>query len=515
MVVSMTAKSVLFITFISASMLSITVIVGVNYGQLANNLPLPQKVVQLIQTTTIGRVKIYDSNPVIIEAFANTGYEFVVGVKNEEIPSLQDAATALSWVRQNVAAYMPATKIIIISVGNEILTTDGNNQLYTQLVPAMKNIHAALVQLSIDDQVKVSTPHSLTILSSSYPPSLGTFKPELASSIIQPMLQFLDQTGSAFMINTYPYFAYKNNPHDISLAYALFLPNAGITDSKTGLHYDNLFDAQIDAVYSAISKLGFNSMRMIVSESGWPSAGDASEPGASITNAMIYNKNLINHVTTRGTPLRPQQGIETYIFALFNENQKPGATTERNFGLFRPDGSTVYDVGLMKSTPTLQPPPPPSPIPYSSPPLAITPPPPAITPPPPPITQSPPASMPPPPSSPPPPISISTPPPPVNPTPPPPPSPGTRLWCVARPGADPSALLAALNFACGAGGADCGAIQEGGACFLPNTPTAHASYAFNSYYQKHGRNYWNCNFNGNALVSVTDPSTASCVYPSQ
>ncbi|KAL0414068.1 UNVERIFIED_CONTAM: plasmodesmata callose-binding protein 1 [Sesamum radiatum] len=86
-------------------------------------------------------------------------------------------------------------------------------------------------------------------------------------------------------------------------------------------------------------------------------------------------------------------------------------------------------------------------------------------------------------------------------------------WCVARSDASDQALQTALDYACGAG-ADCAPIQSSGLCYLPNTLQAHASYAFNSYYQRKGNAPGSCSFAGSAAIARTDPSYGSCVYPS-
>jgi hypothetical protein len=78
-------------------------------------------------------------------------------------------------------------------------------------------------------------------------------------------------------------------------------------------------------------------------------------------------------------------------------------------------------------------------------------------------------------------------------------------WCVARSDASEQALQTALDYACGTGG-DCTPIQSNGLCYLPNTIQAHASYAFNSYFQRKAMAPGSCDFSGTATIAQTDPS---------
>ncbi|XP_042513889.1 PLASMODESMATA CALLOSE-BINDING PROTEIN 3-like [Macadamia integrifolia] len=88
-----------------------------------------------------------------------------------------------------------------------------------------------------------------------------------------------------------------------------------------------------------------------------------------------------------------------------------------------------------------------------------------------------------------------------------------QSWCVARSNASNQALQTGLDYACGAG-ADCAPVQSNGLCYLPNTLVAHASYAYNSYYQRKNEASGTCDFSGTATIAMTDPSYGSCVYPS-
>ncbi|XP_062219216.1 glucan endo-1,3-beta-glucosidase 14-like isoform X2 [Phragmites australis] len=320
--------------------------IGVNYGQIANNLPSPARVSWLLRSLRISKVKLYDTDPNVLRAFLGTGVEFVVAIGNENVPAMVSPAAAQAWLEQHVVPYLRAgARITCITVGNEVFK--GNDTaLQAAVLPAMQSVHRALGALGLQGRVNVTTAHSLDIMRVSFPPSAGAFDPA-ALPHLQPFLSFLSATRSPFLINCYPYFAYKDDPARVSLEYVLFQPNAGVTDTYTRLNYDNMLYAQVDAVYAAIQALGHTDVEVKVSETGWPSRGDPDEPGATPEHAGTYIRNLLQRIEMKqGTPLRPATPVDVYVFALFNENLKPGPASERNYGLFYPDGTPVYNVGL-------------------------------------------------------------------------------------------------------------------------------------------------------------------------
>jgi exo-beta-1,3-glucanase (GH17 family) len=430
---------------------------GVNYGRVANNLPDTASVVQLLKDNGITMVRIYDAKAEVLRSLANTGIKVMVMVPNENLAdAARNPSFALDWVRSNVAPYLPATQINGVAVGNEVF--DSSPGLTMQLVPAMNNVQAALEQMGLAGAVKVSTPIAFSAVTDSFPPSAGRFVDSVAQPVMKPMLDLLQRTGSFLTINLYPYFAYVGNPGQIPLDYALGNYNPGVTDPLTGLVYHSLLDAQLDATYYAMEKLGFSAssgnnpghgngrvaVRSAIGETGHPSrgrahhgnrlqAGDGSD-AASVANAQTYNNYVINRVLSgnTGTPHRPDADMDVYIFALFNENNKGQGPddVEQNFGLFYPNMSKVYEFDFRG---------------------------------------------------------------------------GDRpSWCVANSAVGDARLQAALDWACG-NGADCSGIQPGAVCFEPNTKLAHASYAVNSYYQNKGRAAGTCDFAGAAFVVFQEP----------
>ncbi|KAL6956722.1 hypothetical protein U1Q18_045527, partial [Sarracenia purpurea var. burkii] len=317
--------------------------IGVCYGRNADDLPTPDKVAQLVQLHNIKFLRIYDSNIQVLKAFANTGVELMVGISNLDLlPFSQFQSNADTWLKNNILPYYPATKITHVTVGAEV--TEAPDNASSLVVPAMQNVFTALRKAGLHRKIKISSTHSLGVLSRSFPPSAGAFNSSHAF-FLKPMLEFLADNQSPFMVDIYPYYAYRDSTNKVSLDYALFESSSEVIDPNTGLLYTNMFDAQIDALYFALTALNFRTIKIMVTETGWPSKGSAKEMGATPDNAQIYNANLIRHVINDvGTPAKAGEELDVYIFSLFNENRKPGLESERNWGVFYPDGTSVYNL---------------------------------------------------------------------------------------------------------------------------------------------------------------------------
>nr|AAM64490.1 beta-1,3-glucanase, putative [Arabidopsis thaliana] len=437
--------------------------IGINYGKLGNNLPSPYQSINLIKTIKAGHVKLYDADPETLKLLSTTNLYVTIMVPNNQIISIgADQAAADNWVATNVLPFHPQTRIRFVLVGNEVLSysSDQDKQIWANLVPAMRKVVNSLRARGIHN-IKVGTPLAMDALRSSFPPSSGTFREDIAVPMMLPLLKFLNGTNSFFFLDVYPYFPWSTDPVNNHLDFALFESNSTYTDPQTGLVYTNLLDQMLDSVIFAMTKLGYPNISLAISETGWPNDGDIHETGANIVNAATYNRNLIKKMTANpplGTPARRGAPIPTFLFSLFNENQKPGSGTERHWGILNPDGTPIYDIdfsGTRSFSGFDSLPKPSNNVPFKG-----------------------------------------------------------NVWCVAVDGADEAELGQALNFACGRSNATCAALAPGGECYAPVTVTWHASYAFSSYWAQFRNQSSQCYFNGLARETTTNPGNERCKFPS-
>ncbi|XP_033130975.1 glucan endo-1,3-beta-glucosidase-like isoform X2 [Brassica rapa] len=301
--------------------------IGVCFGQFGSNLPKPSDVVAMYKQYNIRRMRMYGPNPEALDALRGSNIELILDVPNGYLKRLADSQTeANTWVRDNVQKYNDV-RFKYISVGNEVMPR-GPGGAGTVLIQAMQKIDKALSEAGLS--IPVSTTTNMGAFTDTYPPSRGRFSDEYRN-FLQPVIGFLVSKRSPLLVNIYTYFGFKNG--NFSLDFALFIPsNDEFKDPNNQHYYQNLFDANLDSVYAALDKSGGGSLEVVVSESGWPTQGG---PGASAENARIYIYNLIQHVKN-GSPRRPWKAIETYIFAMFDENERLDGSGMSYFGLFLP-----------------------------------------------------------------------------------------------------------------------------------------------------------------------------------
>jgi exo-beta-1,3-glucanase (GH17 family) len=316
-------------------------IFGVNYSRQYSASPLPptQAMQQIKQHFNM--VKLFQFEADVVQAAVANGLEIALGTLNSSLAEFAagtptTCAACDAYVAM-IAPYKNNIKVIILA--NEPFTTPGLDP--AQLVPAMRNLSAALKRANPPLDIPVTTVLAFSTLGVSYPPADGAFKPQFVADMNR-LFAYLGQAGNAnfIFLNVYPYFAIKENPVAIRIAYALFQQPVG--------GFANLFAAQYTAFRAAMSKLTpAATLPVLIGETGWASAGsnvtiapsDAPVPGctdrliATICNEGVYVKGFIDWDKLQTPP------IVSFLFEMYDEAHKPGSPDEPHFGLFAESGA--------------------------------------------------------------------------------------------------------------------------------------------------------------------------------
>ncbi|KAI4380044.1 hypothetical protein MLD38_006273 [Melastoma candidum] len=428
--------------------------IGVNWGTMTTNQLPPDKAVKMLERNGFKKLKLFEYDEGILGALLGSRIEVKLAIPNYMLRKMsRDPSYAAAWVDANVTSYIydGGVNIKYIAVGNEPFL-QSYNSTYSQLVlPAVRNVYAALCRAGLNSRIKVTVPFNADVYNSPTTnpvPSAGDFRPEVRDAVIE-IIHFLYINDSPFTVNIYPFLSLSSNdyfPDDFAFFDGT---NKPVNDGM--LVYTNVFDANFDTLVAALSRAGYADMDIIVGEIGWPTDG---KKNANTENAQKFNQGLLKHLLNgNGTPARKGQ-IDFYMFSLVDENAKsvePGSF-ERHWGIFEYDGKPKYNIDLSGSGDDDKRPVPVKEVEYLP-----------------------------------------------------------KRWCVVNPGLTYADDLADnIDYACRM--SDCTALGFGSSCNHLSLQ-GNASYAFNMYYQIYNQNSWDCDFSGLAIVTEVDPSNGSCLFP--
>lgn len=96
----------LILLIIIPSMGSLAGAIGVNWGTAASHPLPPSKVVELLKSNNITKVKLFDADPLVLQALSGSKIGVTVGIPNSMLKSLNSSKkVAESWVHDNVTRY--------------------------------------------------------------------------------------------------------------------------------------------------------------------------------------------------------------------------------------------------------------------------------------------------------------------------------------------------------------------------------------------------------------------------
>ncbi|KAH1189179.1 Glucan endo-1,3-beta-glucosidase [Glycine max] len=112
-------------------------------------------------------------------------------------------------------------------------------------------------------------------------------------------------------------------------------------DFTIGVWYRNHFDVMVDAVVSVVVVAGYETVPIILTETGWPSSNAAAnEFDANLGYVEIYLKGLVKHLKSgMGTSLLKDGVTEVFIYEMFDKEE---GATRRSWGVLYPNGTAKF-----------------------------------------------------------------------------------------------------------------------------------------------------------------------------
>lgn len=423
--------------------------VGVNIGTDVSNFVSPADLVSFLQLQKINHIRLYDANTEILKALAKTKIRVIISVPNNQLIGIGSSNATAATWIGRNVAAYYPQTLIIAIAVGDELLTTIPSSA-SLLIPAIESLYSALEASNLHTQIKISTPNAASIILDPFPPSQAYFNQTLTPVITQ-LLQFLSRTKSPLMMNLYPYYVFMQNKGVVPLENSLFKP---LTPSKEMIDPNTLlhYTNVLDAMIDSVyaSMRNLNFSDIVVLIT---ETGWPSKGDSKETYATIDNADTYN------------SNLIKHVFDRSGTPFHPEITSNVYvYELFNEDlrsppvSEANWGLFYGNSTPVYL-------------------------------------------------LHVS--------------GTGTFLandttnetYCVAMDGVDTRTMQTALDWACGPGRANCSEIQPGENCYQPNNVKNHASYAFDSYYQKEGRSTGSCDFKGVAMITTTDPSHGACIFP--
>ncbi|XP_072981162.1 glucan endo-1,3-beta-glucosidase 12 isoform X1 [Typha angustifolia] len=118
-------------------------------------------------------------------------------VSEADLPLVSsNVLAAEGWLRTHVLAHFPSKRITTIIVGRGILCNTDHELSWVLVLPCVRNLYYSLVRWGLVEEIKVSAAFSECFHKS---------RTTLPQDTLKPLVSFLEETSSAFIIDQHPH----------------------------------------------------------------------------------------------------------------------------------------------------------------------------------------------------------------------------------------------------------------------------------------------------------------------